>query len=182
MRARAGQPLFALDPGYLFIVAGLGLAAAIALIPAIDDRDEARHYRDKALALEAYRASTLARHAQYLDALQGRDEVLVRSLAVARRNAAPRDRSLLVAPESAGVGTASILARLEGAYDPPSRVGVADTRLRRLATHPTARLALIAASAVAILYGLLPPATRHGAHDRARAGVERARRRLAAPE
>jgi hypothetical protein len=173
MRARGGRPLFNPDPGYLFILAGLVLAGAVALVPAVDDRDAARHYRDKALALESFRASTLARHARYLDALQSRDEVLVRSLTVARRNAAPPDRALLVAPPAVGLGATSVLARLEGDYRPPPPHETVDSRLQRLATNPTARLALFACAAMAILYGLLPPATRQGARATARAALAR---------
>ena len=42
-----------IDPGWLFILAGMGVLAAVVLIPASENLQRARWQRDRALAVES---------------------------------------------------------------------------------------------------------------------------------
>lgn len=155
--AQDRRPLFRLDPGWLFLLPGLVIIAATVLMPANDDLARARAYRDKALALETYRSQRLAKHLTYLDALQHGDDTVLLDLAATQLNLAPADRQVVIAP--AGRTDASVLGRLEPAYNAPTVAMPPDSLLHRLTTNRHTRLWMIAAGAMCVLYALLPPAS-----------------------
>ena len=150
-------PLFRVDPGWLFLLAGCVMISATVLVPAQDDLLEAHAFRDKALALESYRAAVLSKHTAYLQALDAQDTTVLLDLAATQLNLVPQNQTVLLAPTIGSDAPASVLAALDVAYKRPAPPVAPDTILRRLTLLPRARMLIFAASAVAILYGLLPP-------------------------
>ena len=143
------------------MISGAALLSAMLLLPAQDRLAESEHQRDRAEALSKHASKRLASHASYLDALDRGDETLLRSLAASELNLIPRDHRVL----RTGLGSDDpmtlppVLDRLEPDFVAPTRAPRPDTRLRRLASDPTARLWIMAVGMIAVLYGLLPPIT-----------------------
>lgn len=144
------------------------MMSATVLVPAQDDLLEAHAFRDKALALESYRASVLSRHTAYLQALEARDETVLLDLAASQLNLVPKDQTVLLAPSVGADAPVSVLASLDVPYVRPEPPVAADTMLHRLTAHPRARMLIFAACAVAILYGLLPASMPSSESTRAR--------------
>lgn len=149
-----------LDPGWLFLLAGLTILSATVLIPAQDDLAEARLQRDRAMAFEERATARLERYSDYLDALSRRDETLVTSLVATQLNLAPAGRSVLPLAGEPDAFDASVFRDLEPAATPMPELHLADTALRRLTTGRHSRLWMIAGGAMCLLIGLMPPATR----------------------
>lgn len=153
------RPLIRLDPGWLFLIAGLAIVACTVLIPADADLEAARWERNKALAIERHRLARLDRYGQFLAAVLKGDEDVALSLTATQLNLSPADRiPLMVAPEPLAV-SASPFPSLEppplelppppGAEHPPSM-------LARLATSDRHRLWLISGGVLCVLIGVLP--------------------------
>ncbi|MFZ4573500.1 MAG: hypothetical protein ACOYN0_03820 [Phycisphaerales bacterium] len=149
-----------IDAGWLFLIAGLALLGATVLIPAADDLAEAKWIRDRALAVEAHLGARLARYEEYLGALENRDPSLVLSLAASQLNLIPADTAVVPGLEIAPDTEASVFPALE----PPPLVlperKAIDSRLQRWTTGNQTRVWLLAASALLVLVGLLPPSRR----------------------
>lgn len=145
-----------LDPGWLFLVAGLALIASAVLIPAQDARAEARWQRDRAVALQDHRTERLTRYERYLDAIHAGGETIARSLAASQLNLVPQGHATLrVAP---GRRDASVFGALE---PPPLKLPsrrASDSRLRQLTVNPDTRPWVLASGIFAVLIGLLPVA------------------------
>lgn len=166
-------PLFRLDPGWLFILAGAALLSSVAVIPVQDDLALAHQARDRALALEAHRSKRLAKYAAFGDALTRRDETLMKALAAGQLNLAPADREALISSSEVVTRSAGVFADLEPSFvenPPPQRP---DSLLHALATNRVARLWVILIGAVAVLYGLLPGAPVRERQKRSAAATER---------
>lgn len=149
-----------LDPGWLFLLPGLVIVAATVLIPAIDDLDQARLARARALAAENYAAQRLRAHADYLAALERGDRDLALSLVAQQLNLAPVDREILpLGLEPMAQRSASPFPELEPAA-PPTLVRIApDSMLQRWTTDDRTRLWLLAGGSLCTLIGLLPATT-----------------------
>ncbi len=170
-----------LDPGWLFILAGMALIGCSVLIPAADGLAEARHLRDRALAIEQHRLERLTRHEEFLEGLHARDQTLALSLAASQLNEIPIDRSPMPvsdggpgshqpgkppvssqAPgeESLGLTDASVFPALEPppVQLPERRRG--DSLLERMVLSPKTGIWIGLAGAVSVLIGLLPRARR----------------------
>ena len=142
-------------PGWLFLLAGLGLVAAAILVPAEDRLLEATWRRDRAHAMVEHREQRLERYRTYLAAIERGDEAVVRSLARSQLNLVSLDREQAEPlPEQHDI---SIFERIEPAPPTPPKRRRADSKLLRWSTDETGRLWLIACGSVAILMGLLPP-------------------------
>ncbi len=149
------SPRLRLDPGWLYVAAGLALCAAAVLVPAQRKleamRDQERRLADQA----ALGRARLEAHADFLRQLQEKDPRLIRRLAAAQLNLVPAGETpVLVASSRADPVTKWIedgLPRPGAAASgsPPRR-----TLLARL-TGGRGRLWLIAAGMVAIFTGLL---------------------------
>lgn len=158
------KPLFRLDPGWLFLLAGLTLVASTVLIPAAADLDEARWQRDKALAIERHRLDRLQRYGKYLAAVHRGDEDVTLSLMATQHNRSPVGRVPLMPIAEPGKTSASPFPTLEPEpLVPPERTPTQQhpSLLLRLTTNDHHRLWLIAAGVVCVLIGLLPPAVRN---------------------
>lgn len=157
------RPLVRLDPGWLFLIAGIATLAATVLIPAAADLDEARWQRNKALAIERHRLDRLERYGQYLAAVQRGDEDVTLSLLATQLNLSPVARIPLTPVVDPGRTNASPFPALEP--DPltlPERSPLQEhpSILLRLTTSDHHRLWLIAGGVFCTLIGLLPPVVR----------------------
>jgi len=144
-----------LDPGWLYLVAGLALIASTVLVGAVDNLQQVEWQRDRALALEAHRLERLRRYEVYLGALEREDPDLVLALAASELNELPASRAALEPPAS---GHSTIFAGLEPEpIELPARV-INGSMLSRLATSESARPWLLAIGAICLFVALLPPA------------------------
>ena len=161
-------PLFRFDPGWLFLISGLVIVAAVVLIPAQHDLDEARWQRDRALAIEQHRTERLSRYGAYLAALRQDDPCVLLSLAATQLNLSPRDRVPLDERTEIARTSASVFPNLEpGPLVLPPKPRASDVRnrqnlsiLERLSINNTSRLWLIAGGMMCVLLGLLPTSAR----------------------
>lgn len=162
--SQSGRSLFGpFDPGWLYLVAGLGLLVAAMLIPAQQDLADARWRRDAALQLEQHRLERLERYRAYRDALVRGDAALTQSLAASQLGLVPADGQPLATAPS--VRSASIFHELE---PPALEIETPEQRrsmLQRLVTGRETRLWVVAAAAICILFGTLPRPGRDGAPD-----------------
>lgn len=158
--ARLAGPLFRLDPGWLFLVAGIALVAATVLIPAFDDLRQAEWNRDRARAAELFRKDRLANYSEYLDAVRSRDRTLVVSLAATQLNLAPTDKQPMLDASQAGLPDLEVFASLEPTLRHPPQPRVPDSLLQKWATSGRTRPWLLAAGGLFMLIGLLPAAER----------------------
>lgn len=155
-QAPAKRPV-AFDPGWLFLLAGVGLLGATILIPAVDQLNHARWLRDRARVIEEHRLERIARHEEFLDALKQQDSTLGLALAASQLNQIPSDRTPLAGDQlDQPAGGASVFPALEpDAINLPREVTV-DSTLHRLVTGERSRSWMIVIGAVLILIGLLP--------------------------
>ncbi len=162
------RPLFRFDPGWLFLLSGLAIIAAVSLIPAQHDLQQALWQRDRALAIEGHRLQRLERYAAYLAALRDNDPSVLISLAATQLNVSPVDRIPLEPMGEIAKTSASVFPSLEP--DPlqlPTKPPAEDDAqrhklsiLERLSINDSSRLWLIAAGMLCTLLGLLPATTR----------------------
>lgn len=151
-------PIAYLDPGWLFLAAGLLIIAATVLLPAFEDLNEVRWQRDRAIVAYRHREARNDRYLEYLQALQREEPSLVLALAATQLNQIPEGRTLILEPPDPATASASVFADLEPP-DPvmPERVR-AGSMLERLTSGERTRPWLIAAGALCLLLGLLPRA------------------------
>lgn len=152
----AAGPLFRFDPGWLFLLAGIAILAATVLIPARQDVVKARWQRDRAIAVEQFRAKRLSNYSTYLDAVNRHDPTVVVSLAATQLNMVPADKRVMLAPSDMGLPAADVFGPLEPSFtdvlppDPPRSL------LQKWTTDDKKRLWLLALGGLAVLIGLLP--------------------------
>lgn len=158
-----------IDPGWLFIIAGMGLIGSSLLIPAVDGLADARHLRDRALAIEQHRLDRILRHEEFLEGLHAKDPTLALSLAASQLNQIPIDRKPMpISSESAasldeplGLSDASVFPALE---PPPLELPTrqrANSLLEQLVLSPKTGLWVGLSGAVCVLVGLLPRSRRY---------------------
>jgi hypothetical protein len=147
------RPLFRVDPGWPFVLAGLALLIAAIIIPA---QRELHDLRNEQRAIDAQESRVYARLQAYdglLADLQSGDPELVRRLSIAQLNQIPSgEQSFLLTP-----GMNQTVAQWidESVPDAAPRVDVyPDTLLGRLAFGPN-RLWMIAGAAFLLFVGLL---------------------------
>lgn len=161
LRCAAGAIAGRLDAGWLFILAGMTLLAAITLIPAQMQLDQARQARDQAGVAADFALRRLTRASDFLDRLRVEDPALLEALAVDQLREAPAGKSPIepfVRPAGVAGGP---LAWIEPTATPVSAAGPLGptSMLARMATNSRARLATMALAAALVFAGLLPPAT-----------------------
>ncbi len=144
------------DPGWLFLLAGLAMLGATALISAQRDVDDARWLRDRMLAAEAHRQERIGRYEEFLGAVDERQPALIESLAAAQLNQIPADRAAIPGTVRDNLADASVFPALEppALRLPPRQV--VDSTLSRWISGDTTRIWLLAGSVMMILVGLLP--------------------------
>jgi len=157
---QAKAPLAYLDPGWLYLLAGMALLAATIILPAMDDLQDVQIERDRMIAVERHRADRIARYRDYRDALDREEPSLVMALAASQLNLIPQGRTLalqtphlLTAPQRA-----SIFPALEPAPLTMPERRKAGSLLERLTDSDFTRPWLIAGGALCLMLGLLPRA------------------------
>lgn len=152
------RPLFRLDPGWPFVLAGLAILVATILIPA---QRELHDLRIEARKAELYEARTYARLMAYdgfLADLRGGDAQLVRRLAVAQLNLVPKGEEPIVLTAGMDHSVAQWIDEsvpsVEESLRPRDTDPYPDTLLARLALGPN-RLWMIAVAAMLVFVGLL---------------------------
>jgi hypothetical protein len=148
-----------IDPGWLFLVAGLALLGATVLIPATEDLARARVQRDRALAVEQHRLDRLDRYERFLADLEAAEPSLVFALAERQLNQIPEGRDTI--PGTGGDRAADNLSIFPALEPPPVRLPEytpSTSLLARWTSNPRTRLLLVAAGGICVLIGLLPPA------------------------
>ena len=108
-------PIALLDPGWLFVLAGIGVIAATILIPTAGELAEVQVQRDRALAIEDHKLARRSSYEDYLAALKREEPALVLALAASQLNQIPKNRSVI--PEttilhSGEIGRASCRERV----------------------------------------------------------------------
>jgi hypothetical protein len=156
--ARAWLPRF--DPGWLLLVPGIVIIGLALVLPAIEDRDRAAFYRDRAQAIEQHGQTRLANHDAYVRALRSGDPATIKALAALQLNQAPAGTELLVPTGDVAGTRASVLERLE----PPALVVEEYSReystLQRWAMNDRHRLWMLVAGAALVFIGMLPATRR----------------------
>jgi hypothetical protein len=153
------RPLFTPDPGWLFLIAGVALCAATALVPAYDELAEAETSRDRARSAEKYELRRLANYSSYRDALASGEPTLALTLAATHLNLVPIDRRSIPLPGEKSQPDLLPFPALEPPPPAPISRAVPDTLLQRWTTDDRSRLWLLAAGAFCIFVGLLPATT-----------------------
>lgn len=136
---------------WCFLVAGLAGIAALVLVSAHHDLNQARHQRDLAFAAERDRLTRLARHDEFLDAVAEGDELLMNTLVRTQFDARTG-----LADDPGHAADATFWTHLEP--EPVARPPEPRLRslLERIATDDRRRLWVIAVAGLLVLIGLLP--------------------------
>lgn len=148
-----------LDPGWLFLFAGIVLLSAVLILPAQEDLDEAKLFLARVHAAEQHRADRLERYQKYHAAVERGEPQVLLSLAASQLNQAPQGQELLV-PGDAGAAHARDASVFDALEPPPLAMPQRATEpsmLQKWASEPRSRLVLIGAAALCLLIGLLPP-------------------------
>ncbi len=147
------RPLFRLDPGWPFVLAGLALLIAGILIPAQRELHELRGQQKVVEATEARVYARLEAYDRFLADLRTSNPDLIRRLAIANLNMVPKgEQSLLLTP-----GLNQSVAQWIDESVPTVKLRpepYPDTLLGRLAVGPN-RLWMLAASVFLLFIGLL---------------------------
>lgn len=150
---RRTAPLFRLDPGWLFTVAGLAIMVSAALLPAELDLHDLRQQRAAIVAKEAWNRQRLEAYDRFLGDLDRGDPSLLRRLAASQLNLMPKgEQPLLVATSIEHTVSDWIEATV-----PPFEFEAEpapDTLLVRLAEGQR-RLWLMAGGAMSVFLGLV---------------------------
>lgn len=150
---RITQPLFQIDPGWLFLIAGLALCVPVVLIPAQRDVFHLKRQRDTLHAREQQNVAMLRTHVSFLHALDEGDPALVRRLVASQLNLVPEGHTpmLVAARTSEPIGQwIDAAAHIES----PKLAQPVETTLSRLATGPR-RLWLFAGGMFCVFAGLM---------------------------
>lgn len=147
------RPLFQIDPGWLFIVAGLALCVPGVLLPAKHDLFLLESQRDALAAKELHNNARLRTHVEFLHALEHDDPALVQRLVASQLNMVPVEKTpvLLAADPASAIGD-----WLDAAAEKPTveRAVWHETRLSELA-NGRRRLWLLSAGVLCVFIGLI---------------------------
>ncbi|MHC4414448.1 MAG: hypothetical protein ACYS0G_04110 [Planctomycetota bacterium] len=151
--SRARRPQLRLDPGWLFVVAGLAVCAAWLLVPAQQDLNALRRQVARLSEQEAASWARLNAQAEFLRQLDQDDPALVRRLAAAQLNLMPAGETpVLLASSRTAQVTDWIDATVEAPSPAPDRE--TETLLCRLTSGPYS-LWVLAAGVLGVLMGLV---------------------------
>ena len=149
-----------LDAGWLLLIPGIALVGFTLILPAIDDLEAARFYRDRLQLVEQHRDQRLGHYTQYLQNVQSGDPQTVLSLAAVNLNKAPEGMALMVPAGDISHKSASVFEALEPPTPKlPERHREYST-LERLSRDPSSRVWLMLAGATLIFLGVLPASRR----------------------
>ena len=148
-------PLFRVDPGWLFVIAGLAFIVAGVLIPAQRELHDLEQKLAVHRAFEKRTAKQIEAYESFLEQINAAtpDEALVRRLAASQLNRMPKDAVPLL--ESPTLND-TVPEWIEASVDVkiPTPVPNPDTILSRLATGPK-RIWVLAMGAFLVFVGLM---------------------------
>mgnify|MGYP003340083269 CR=1 FL=1 len=150
---RRTEPLFRLDPGWLYTLAGLAVIVASVLLPVERDLHEMRQQLSAIEAREAWNARRLQAYDLFQKELAAKDPALLKRLAASQLNLMPQgEQPLLMATSIEHTVSDWIEATVPPAEFEPTPAP--DTLLSRLAEGPR-RLWLIGGGAMMVFVGLI---------------------------
>lgn len=158
----AKRPFTIFSPGWLFILAGIGILGCAMLVPAQLELRDARFARDRAREAEAHREARLKNYRTYLQALEEGQPSLVMSLAASQLNQIPTDRSPIPGMTEVSRADASVFAALEPPPIPEVTQTKVESMLVKLTTNDSLRLWLVAGGILSLMLGLLPASRARG--------------------
>lgn len=144
------------DAGWLLLIPGILIVATMVILPAMEDRERARFYRDRAVLVEQHSQARLANHAEYLAALKRGDEGLLKSLAAVQLNKVPQGMALLTPGEDLSRTSAAVFDRLEPPQLMLNEYHREYSTLEKIALGERSRLWAMGLGALLIFAGLLP--------------------------
>jgi len=151
---KRSRPLFAIDPGWFFVLSGLVICAACVLLPSREPIRELMQQRNRLAAERNYIVARLEAHARFMDRLDADDETLVRRLAASQLNVVPvSERPVLVNIAS----PAAVTDWIDASVAPPDTALPSLPRQSRLAAAATGpnRLLFLASGALCLFVGLI---------------------------
>jgi hypothetical protein len=146
-------PLFRFDPGWPYVIAGLGLLVAAVLIPAQRELHRLENSVELHQALERQAVRQLGAYDRFLADLDHGEPQLVKRLAASQLNLMPEGHSALMLQPSANETVTDWIMQSEPAELPVAEP-YPDTLLTRLATGPR-RLWVLACGVFLVFIGLL---------------------------
>ena len=150
---RLTRPLFRLDPGWLFIAAGLVVCAAGIILPAQNDLHALGRQLEQLEAEEARAYARLKAHSDFMDQVDRADPALIRRLAATQLNLVPEgDTPVLLAASATVPVTHWIDAAVQVDIRPPKTTP--NSTLSRLANGPY-RLWMFGAGIMCVFVGLM---------------------------
>lgn len=153
MNVAARVPLFRLDAGWLFIVAGLAVCVACVLTSADHELQTLRVQKSLLEAEEQYAYARLKAHEDFLSQLDNPDEALVRRLAAAELNLMPADEEPVLRLITLELPTIDWIDHTVE-RPAPTPVLASHSMLTQLATGPY-RLWLFGGGVMCVFLGLL---------------------------
>ncbi len=140
----------------MILCAGLAVLVAVLLLPAQIDLREARIQRDLALHIEQTQHTRIERYRAFLEELEHPTDATIDLLAMSQLGMIADDREALIIPGQPA--DPQLFEFLEPAAEPFEPKPIPVSRLETLATGTTSRPWVALLGAIAVLYGLLPPA------------------------
>lgn len=147
------RPLFYLDAGWLFVLAGIAVCAAGVLLPAQSDLEALQRQLHQLQSEENRAYARLKAHADFMDQVDRADPSLVRRLAAAQLNMLPEgDTAVLLASSTSSPVTSWIENTIDLDIRPPKPKPV--STLGRWANGPN-RLWFFGGGIMAVFVGLI---------------------------
>lgn len=144
---------FRLDPGWLFVTAGLTLCAAGVLVPAQQRLDELRGQLARIENAHVCGREGIEAHERFLDRLRQRDPAVIRRLAAAQLNLMPAGETPVLVASSA---QSTVADWIGGSVDPEPLQAAAPPRTwLALLTQGTRRLWVLGAGILLVFVGLI---------------------------
>lgn len=147
------RPLFQIDPGWLYVMAGLAMCAAGILIPVQQDLRNLQDQLETIRSRDQYMSLRLAASSNLIDRLDADDPVLIRRLAASQLNLVPGD-ARPVLRSSAQVMNITDWIDSSLRYEAPPITSQPPSRLARL-TSGRSRLWVFGLGVLCIFFGLL---------------------------
>lgn len=146
-----------LDAGWLLLIPGIVLVGFTLILPAVEDLESARFYRDRLAIVEQHRDQRIGHYSQYLQSVQSGDPQTVLSLAAVNLNKAPEGMTLMVPAGDISHKSASVFEALEPPAPKLPERSVNHSTLEKLSIDSKSRIWLMLAGATLIFLGILPP-------------------------
>ncbi len=147
------RPLFTLDPGWLFLAAGLAMFVAVTLIPAHRDAHQLREQLSRIRSEEQYAYERLRAYTAFLDEMEDPDPAMLRRLAATQLNMIPRGEQPVIVSTSQ-VETVTGWVDSSVRFEPHEPTPLPDTMLANLAAGRP-RIWLVGGAVLAMFMGLL---------------------------